>query len=609
MAAVVTAKGTATGRAIAGTTLTLASVAISDGASVLVSILYLNTSVTLTGITWNGASLTQVATKVGTNCTCDIWALHGATGGTGSVVATFDATGATAAMAVDQVIGLSTSPTDKTASATATSTSPSSGATATTTQANELWFGAVGTNGPVGDTAGSWSNSFTADQRDGTTGGVAATNVTISTGYRVVTSTGAATAAKTGITSREWEACVATFKSAADQSASLGTASSASADPAPTSTPGTASVSAGTAAPASAGRLPSSSGGAVSVALASGTHSSACPTASVTGDPNTAALGTCEVESDVPDHVPANVLDNQAAAVQAIDPPTTQFDPDPGRVNNASSSGVRSKGDPYFAMWMQDLDGFTDIGGGECTAEMIFALHSKPAAYASPSEPHWLFSFHEVAGSELFSIGVTPDLRLCAVTYGRPVLVTAPGIIQPDSAIHDLQLFSPGGGGRSLYLDGVRVAQDFIDNGAEIGVFSPNHRTCRVMLFNGVAGTTKCTCSIFAAGFYTENDNIVWPLSESTGVLAHGYESNGVVGVPVVPPTDLNFPAVDWALTADWFDPFPNPRTWPFSSTADIRSEFKWLRGTKYRAVSIVTPTYTESVAGGGPPFAPVEEP
>jgi hypothetical protein len=90
-------------------------------------------------------------------------------------------------------------------------TTPSSGA-ATTIAADQLLIGAVGTEGPSGDTAGTWQNSFTEGPRDGTTGGTADTNITVSMGYRIVSTAGSYTAAKSGITSRDWAAGIATFK-------------------------------------------------------------------------------------------------------------------------------------------------------------------------------------------------------------------------------------------------------------------------------------------------------------------------------------------------------------------------------------------------------------
>jgi hypothetical protein len=92
-----------------------------------------------------------------------------------------------------------------------TSTSPSSGA-ATTVQADQLLIGAVGTEGPNGDTAGTWSSSFTGLLRAGTTAANADSNITVSMGYRIVSSAGDYTAAKSGITSRDWAAAIATFK-------------------------------------------------------------------------------------------------------------------------------------------------------------------------------------------------------------------------------------------------------------------------------------------------------------------------------------------------------------------------------------------------------------
>jgi len=113
-------------------------------------------------------------------------------------------------------------PLDRTSTGTGSNDAPSAGPTSTTTEANELLIGAIGTEGPSGDPAGTWANSFTAGPRTGTTGGTEDTNITISLGYRIVSATGAYTAAKSGITSRDWAAVIATFKSA-------------SAPPAPTS--------------------------------------------------------------------------------------------------------------------------------------------------------------------------------------------------------------------------------------------------------------------------------------------------------------------------------------------------------------------------------------
>ncbi len=92
------------------------------------------------------------------------------------------------------------------------STTASSGATETTTQADELLIGGIGTEGPDGDTPGTWQNSFIVGARLGTTGGTADQNITASMGYRLVSSTGSYTASKTGMTNRDHAAAIATFR-------------------------------------------------------------------------------------------------------------------------------------------------------------------------------------------------------------------------------------------------------------------------------------------------------------------------------------------------------------------------------------------------------------
>jgi len=91
------------------------------------------------------------------------------------------------------------------------SSSPSSGA-ATTVQNDQLLIGAIGTEGPGSDASGTWSNLFTAGPRAGTTATTTDAEITISMGWRVVTSAGSYTAAKSGITSRDYAAAIATFK-------------------------------------------------------------------------------------------------------------------------------------------------------------------------------------------------------------------------------------------------------------------------------------------------------------------------------------------------------------------------------------------------------------
>jgi len=96
--------------------------------------------------------------------------------------------------------------------AQASGTNPHVGPTGTTMQAHELVFAVIGTNGPVEDAAGTWDYGFGAGERLGTTGGTPESNWTVSVGWQWVSFTGEYSAAKTGVTDRQWASVIATFK-------------------------------------------------------------------------------------------------------------------------------------------------------------------------------------------------------------------------------------------------------------------------------------------------------------------------------------------------------------------------------------------------------------
>jgi alpha-tubulin suppressor-like RCC1 family protein len=167
------------------------------------------------GVIWGGYALDQFAyAPSASNGATYIYSLSNAPSGTNDIIVTFDVqttTGkAITAMAVSNLA--TTAAFDRSASATGSGTAPSSGTTSTTSQADDFLFGCIGTNGPIGDTAGTWSGSFTNDQRDGSTGGSATTNMTANSGYRQVAATGTYSAAKTGAQNRDWQAAIAAFK-------------------------------------------------------------------------------------------------------------------------------------------------------------------------------------------------------------------------------------------------------------------------------------------------------------------------------------------------------------------------------------------------------------
>jgi len=120
------------------------------------------------------------------------------------------------AFAAYKVAGLDSTPFDKSATGLGSDQIPSSGATATTSQSDELLVGGIGTEGPDGDAAGTWNGDTTDNnQRLGTTGSGAASNITVAAATKIVSATGTYTASKTGITSRDWVAAIATYKGVA----------------------------------------------------------------------------------------------------------------------------------------------------------------------------------------------------------------------------------------------------------------------------------------------------------------------------------------------------------------------------------------------------------
>ncbi len=198
----VIALGTASGKGI--TTLTIPNVEAAPGDGIFVS-LYSLTGVEVTSITVAGIPMAALSQQEAT------WWVHLTEIIDGDLVITFGAA-ETAAAVASRIRQVAAAPFDKTSSANGTGTAPDSGASPATTQNDELLIGLVGTIGPVEDDAGTWGGGFTPGQRVGTTGGAAASNVTVSEAYKVVSATGAYSAAKSGITSRPWYAEIRTMR-------------------------------------------------------------------------------------------------------------------------------------------------------------------------------------------------------------------------------------------------------------------------------------------------------------------------------------------------------------------------------------------------------------
>lgn len=217
---VVTSKGT--GQNKAGTSLSVAAT-FTTGSSVIVCVAW--TVASTKTVTLRDVSNTIIRTLTtdvdnlgNANVGLYIASCHNLTSGeAASITQVVEATSGSnrfRAMTVYQVTGLDVASTfDQPASSSGSSGTPNSTNTPTTSNSSELIVGAVGINGPDGDTPGTWNGTTTDnDQRLGTTGAGATSNVTINSAVKVVSSTGTYNASKTGMTSRQWGASVATYK-------------------------------------------------------------------------------------------------------------------------------------------------------------------------------------------------------------------------------------------------------------------------------------------------------------------------------------------------------------------------------------------------------------
>lgn len=202
-------------------TFQFSNVSLTAGNSLLVAVAVESFSGTSPFIsaTWNGISMSRDFIRTTRDPYVAIFSLHNVAGGTGNVIVTFSCSGNSCpvakAMVVIEVAGLdATTVLDQARGAEGSGTTPSSGFTSQTIQAEEFLFGIVATEGPVGDITGTWQYSFLGGERPGTTGGAAASNITLSEGFRIVNVQNTYAAAKTGIRSRPWTAAIATYRAA-----------------------------------------------------------------------------------------------------------------------------------------------------------------------------------------------------------------------------------------------------------------------------------------------------------------------------------------------------------------------------------------------------------
>jgi Concanavalin A-like lectin/glucanases superfamily len=200
-----TAKGTAATSGGGGaTSITISSVHLNAGDTLLAAV---TTASGVTSVKWNSISLHEDVVVSSSEPNLTIWSLYTATGGTGSLVASQSAKD-DMFMDASSVSGLVPSGAlDQTAYAHGSGTTPSSGATPTTSQANEFLYAAMAYASGYSE-SGTWLNGFTYGGQMATDG----SHDSVEEGFQSVTATGAYTAAKTGVTSDQWQAGLATYK-------------------------------------------------------------------------------------------------------------------------------------------------------------------------------------------------------------------------------------------------------------------------------------------------------------------------------------------------------------------------------------------------------------
>lgn len=208
-----TAKGTNTSKT-SSNSLAVNTVAITGGCSIIIGWAG-DTGGSAHAATWGATTLVKNQDTVNSGTVETImFSAHNVTGGTNNATVSWTTNITAKAMFVIEVCGLATSGAkDINTGNVGTDATPLDTATMTSFGI-EIFVGALGTEGPSGDAAGSWQNGWSAGQRAGTTGNPAAGNITVQEGFKIVSITEASQASLTGITSRSWAITHVTYKDA-----------------------------------------------------------------------------------------------------------------------------------------------------------------------------------------------------------------------------------------------------------------------------------------------------------------------------------------------------------------------------------------------------------
>lgn len=211
MAITRTAKGTAQSKA-ANTTLTISSVSLTAGDLLVVGLGY-ETDFALNSVQWGSRSMKLVTNSAATQGDTRVRLYRAKVRDTATrdIVATWAGNMSARCMFATAVTEASILDVGNTATFTAGTTAPNTGTAVTSTVADTISIAAFVSGGPSGDTAGTAGDGHTLGQRVGTTGGGAATNVTIQETFEILSATGNVRSSMTGATGRIWACSVAAF--------------------------------------------------------------------------------------------------------------------------------------------------------------------------------------------------------------------------------------------------------------------------------------------------------------------------------------------------------------------------------------------------------------
>lgn len=204
MSIVRTARGTTLDKSTS-LTLTLNTVQVVQYSTLVVALAYDQGEGTPNSVMWGTRELNFKDVKNANGLAVAVYTMYrnDATK-TESLVATWNGTAPTAkVMFATQITGVWRRDILVT-NANAASVTPTSGALQTTGFAEEFLLGVMASEGPIGDTVGSPSLSYSLGQRVGTTGDADDSNVTVQEIFKITTVAEDTRARMTGVTERDW---------------------------------------------------------------------------------------------------------------------------------------------------------------------------------------------------------------------------------------------------------------------------------------------------------------------------------------------------------------------------------------------------------------------